>query len=234
MEEMSNIKRIYLKCLLVIIKALSYLSYWAVIFVYGAILIGGLMYILVCKPENWLTRFMDEHETLCIIIFFALMVLYLPFYLMVRYLINKLDKKICRYISDVEGITPEEMLEIAERYRLDNMFQVALDKRLKELGITEVPRCCTDGREIFRLPTKDDLGKDEPLITFPSKCEMEFYLYDKKVCALGEMGYNIFLADIRTAKWKVNGEPLTNKEIEDSINYLKTQKDCKLTIYIEE
>ena len=54
------------------------------------------------------------------------------------------------------------------------------------------------------------------------------------MCALGEMGYNIFLADIRTAKWKVNGEPLTNKEIEDSINYLKTQKDCKLTIYIEE
>ena len=63
---------------------------------------------------------------------------------------------------------------------------------------------------------------------------MEFYLYDKKACVLGEMGYNTFLADIRTAKWKVNGEPLSNSEINDSINYLKTQKDCKSTIYIEE
>lgn len=33
----------------------------------------------------------------------------------------------------------------------------SMEKRLRELGISEVPRKCTDGREILRLPTKEDL-----------------------------------------------------------------------------
>lgn len=124
--------------------------------IYDAILTAGLVYVLVGMPENWLTKFMDENVVLSVVIFFVLALLALPIYILAIDKIDKEDRKFCEYISTIEGVTADEMMETAERYRLTNMFSFALEKRLKELGITEVPPSCTDGREVFRLPTKDD------------------------------------------------------------------------------
>lgn len=108
-------------------------------------------------PENWLTKFMDENVGLSVVIFIVLALLALPIYIIVIDKIDKEDTKFCEYISTIEGVTADEMMDTAERYKLTNMFSFALEKHLEELGITEIPPNCTDGRDIFRLPTKDDL-----------------------------------------------------------------------------
>lgn len=72
------------------------------------------------------------------------------------------------------------------------------------------------------------------MITYPSKCEMECELDGKKVTIMGEMGYNEFLADIRTAKWKEKGVELYDIEKEKIKQYLKNQEDSTIKIIIIE
>ena len=157
MLEINGKRKRYIKCILRVRKILNALSFWRVAIIYDAILITGLVYVLVGMPENWLTKFMDENVVLCVVVFCVLALLALPIYIIVMDKIDKEDTKFCEYISTIEGVTADEMIDTAERYRLTNMFSFALKKRLEELGITEIPPSCTDGREILRLPTKDDL-----------------------------------------------------------------------------
>lgn len=67
-----------------------------------------------------------------------------------------MGEKFGKYLCSIE-ISSDDVLLIGEKYGFDGAFEVALQKRLRELGISEVPRKCTDGREILRLPTKEDL-----------------------------------------------------------------------------
>ena len=157
MLEINRKRKRYIKRVLRVRKILNILTFWGVALIYDAILITGLIYVLVGMPDNWLTKFMDENVVLSVVIFIALALLTLPIYIMVINKIDKEDTKFCEYISTLEGVTADEMMDTAERYKLTNMFSFALEKRLEELGITEIPPNCTDGRDIFRLPTKDDL-----------------------------------------------------------------------------
>lgn len=138
-------------------KILNTLTIWGVVLIYDTILTAGLIYVLVGIPENYLKKFMAENVALSVVIFLTLGLLVLPIYIIAIDKINKEDIKFCEYISTIEGVTADEMMETAGRYKLTNMFSFALKKRLEELGIIEVPPSCTDGRDIFRLPTKDDI-----------------------------------------------------------------------------
>lgn len=158
--EINRKRERYIKRVLRVRYILNTLSFWGVALIYNAILIAGLIYALVGMSENWLTKFMDENVGLSVVILLVLGLLVLPIYIIVIDKIDKEDAKFCEYISTIEGVTADEMMETAERYKLTNMFSFALKKRLEELGIAEVPSSCTDGREIFRLPTKDDLSLD--------------------------------------------------------------------------
>lgn len=157
MLEINRKRKRYIKRVLRVRKILNILTFWGVVLIYDAILITWLIYVLVGMPDNWLTKFMDENVVLSVVIFIALALLALPIYIMAINKIDKEDTKFCEYISTIEGVTADEMMDTAERYKLTNMFSFALEKRLEELGITEIPPSCTDGRDIFRLPTKDDL-----------------------------------------------------------------------------
>lgn len=107
-------------------KILNILTFWGEALIYDAILITELIYVLVGMPENWLTKFMNENVVLSVVIFFALALLALPIYIIVIDKIDKEDTKFCEYISIIEGVTADEMMDTAERYKLTNMFSFAL------------------------------------------------------------------------------------------------------------
>ena len=138
--------------------------FWGILIVYSIIMALGIAYVTVWMPENWLTKFMDENVTLSgtlgVITVLALGVFIMLSYIKVLGKIDDEDKVFCEYISTIEGVTADEMMEIADKYKLNHMFYLALEKRLKELKITKVPPCCMDGWEIFRLPTKEDLNRN--------------------------------------------------------------------------
>lgn len=159
MVEIDRKKEKRIKSLLKIRNILSKdWMFWGVVLIYYIILTAGLTYALVWMPENWLTKFMDENMVLSMIIYFSLAFIIIPIYFKVLGKINDEDKAFCEYISAIEGVTADEMMEIAEKYKLENMFQLALEKRLKELRITKVPPCCMDRWQVVRLPTRDDLN----------------------------------------------------------------------------
>ena len=122
MLEINRKRKRYIKRVLRVRKILNILTFWGVALIYDAILITGLIYVLVGMPDNWLTKFMDENVVLSVVIFIALALLTLPIYIMVINKIDKEDTKFCEYISTIEGVTADEMMDTAERYKLTNMF----------------------------------------------------------------------------------------------------------------
>lgn len=145
MLEINRKRKRYIKRVLRVRKILNILTFWGVALIYDAILITGLIYVLVGVPENWLTKFMDENVVLSIVIFIVLALLALPIYIIVIDKIDKEDTKFCEYISTIEGVTADEMMDTAERYKLTNMFSFALEKRLEELDFGDVLynwNCC--------------------------------------------------------------------------------------------
>lgn len=131
-------------------------SFWGLLILLAlveSVLIAGTFSFF---PESGYKSFMETHFGLSIVIFFALPVIYIVVYIILQGRSSKKEAEFCESLAKT-SLTPEELIEAAEANGLDKMFPVALDKRMKELGITKVPAACTDGREVFRLPTKEDL-----------------------------------------------------------------------------
>lgn len=131
-------------------------AFWAILCVIGVVLgllIGGTYSFM---PQCAYRTFMEEHPWIYGALAIIVALGYLPAFLFGQKRRSDFDKEMCKKLAGAE-FNADELMSIAEEYSLKNMFYPALDKRMKELGISEVPAACRDGYEIFRLPTKEDL-----------------------------------------------------------------------------
>ena len=119
-----------------------YLSVMALAF------LGGLAGIIVCGINNRDTYIM-AYVALCIVVPSAMWIVYLIF------LVASKDAKRKALDSELEnsGFTADEIMQIGEGAGI-NLFNVALCKRVKELGLKSAPEWCV--RDDV-LPTEEDI-----------------------------------------------------------------------------
>ena len=107
-------------------------------------------------PDCWFKKYIIGNPAVCLTLYLVIGVLIIPLYFAILNKASSMEKRFGEYLCSID-ISSDDVLLIGEEYGFDEAFEVALQKRLRELGISEVPRKCTDGREILRLPTKEDL-----------------------------------------------------------------------------
>lgn len=153
------------------LKRAIFIDKYGMYFMWGSIILYAILMAIIiafetaAKRTNWLAFMLETHTTIFVILFFLFGILILPLWTSIfsRTKVKKI--MFCNYLAGLPGITADEMMEIGEKYEImDVLFLFAVEKRLQELGITKVPRCCYDGREIFRLPTKEDLEDPDALV----------------------------------------------------------------------
>lgn len=129
---------------------------WGTLIVLALFFSVLISYTYSGMPSCSYRTFMEEHYWVYIVLMCVLGVGYFPGYIGIIDLVDRRDKKLCLRISR-ENHTADEMMKLAEEYMLEHMFFHALDRRMEELSITEVPECCKDGYIPYRLPTIDDI-----------------------------------------------------------------------------
>ena len=129
---------------------------WVMLVNYSLVGLSFILYGIFSMPDCWFKRYIIGNPAVGITLYLVIGVLIVPLYLAILNKAASMEKRFGEYLCSID-ISSDDVLLIGEEYGFDEAFEVALQKRLRELGISEVPRKCTDGREILRLPTKEDL-----------------------------------------------------------------------------
>ena len=129
---------------------------WVMLVTYSLAGISFILYGIFSMPDCWFKKYIIENPAVCLTLYLVIGVLIIPLYFAILNKASSMEKRFGEYLCSID-ISSDDVLLIGEEYGFDEAFEVALQKRLRELGISEVPRKCTDGREIRRLPTKEDL-----------------------------------------------------------------------------
>jgi len=130
---------------------------WALLILYSFAMVGVILWGIFRAPDSFIGKMVNQHVGLSIFLLFAMaiVVMFIPIRILNK--ADAMEKRFCDYLASREDITSDDVVELGEKYNIKQYIYVALQKRLKELNITKVPDCCTDGRELLRLPTKEDL-----------------------------------------------------------------------------
>ena len=123
---------------------------------YSLVGISLILYGIFSMPDCWFKKYIIGNPAVGITLYLVVGVLIIPLYFAILNKASSMEKRFGEYLCSID-ISSDDVLLIGEKYGFDEAFEVALQKRLRELGISEVPHKCTDGREIRRLPTKEDL-----------------------------------------------------------------------------
>ena len=129
---------------------------WAMLITYSLVGISLILYGIFSMPDCWFKKYIIGNPAVGITLYLVVGVLIIPLYFAILNKASSMEKRFGEYLCSID-ISSDDVLLIGEKYGFDEAFEVALQKRLRELGISEVPHKCTDGREILRLPTKEDL-----------------------------------------------------------------------------
>ena len=129
---------------------------WAMLITYSLVGISLILYGIFSMPDCWFKKYIIGNPAVGITLYLVVGVLIIPLYFAILNKASSMEKRFGGYLCSID-ISSDDVLLIGEKYGFDEAFEVALQKRLRELGISEVPHKCTDGREILRLPTKEDL-----------------------------------------------------------------------------
>lgn len=141
---------------------------WVVLIIYSLVGISFILYGIFSMPDCWFKKYIIENPAVGATLYLVIGVLITLLYVAILNKASSMEKKFGEYLCSID-ISSDAVLLIGEKYGFDGAFEVALQKRLRELGISEIPRKCTDGREILRLPTKEDLEvshKQDKLIEY--------------------------------------------------------------------
>ena len=130
--------------------------FWVMLITYSLVGISLILYGIFSMPDCWFKKYIIGNPAVGITLYLVIGILIIPLYFAFLNKASSMEKRFGEYLCSID-ISSDDVLLIGEKYGFDEAFEVALQKRLRELGISEVPRKCTDGREIRRLPTKEDL-----------------------------------------------------------------------------
>lgn len=137
-------------------KSESLKMYWIGLIVLALVFALWVYFSTSVIPESGYKTFMDRNAWLYIVLFFVVAIVYLPINLMIGKAKYKKEENLSKALFD-KGLTADELMEIKDNYFVRTIFDYALKRRMEELNITEVPKACYDGYEIYRLPTKEDI-----------------------------------------------------------------------------
>ena len=129
---------------------------WVMLIIYSLVGILLILYGVFSMPDCWFKKNIIGNPAVGITLYLVIGALIILLYVAILNKASSMEKRFGEYLCSID-ISSDEVLLIGEKYGFDGAFEVALQKRLRELGISEVPSKCTDGREILRLPTKEDL-----------------------------------------------------------------------------
>lgn len=138
-------------------KVFSLTMFWVYLIIYSLLSAAFLVYSILWMPECWFKTFISEHVYISIFLYFVITIVV---FFVLFFAVNKsgsLKDEFKQYMLDTSDLSAEDIIEIGKIYGIEDALNIAVQKRLKELNITKVPRSCTDGREILRLPTEEDL-----------------------------------------------------------------------------